>query len=149
MTGLYFSDCRYLLTACAELLLARLIFRTVSIDRILVGFQPRTSAVEKRLSPPESPVDVERVGWALAAAASRVPWRSDCMIQALAANNWLRRYNFDTEFYLGATKDASGELLAHAWLRCGGATVVGGHHEEFSVIIGPSSRADCARQKNG
>src|SRR5271157_6083205 len=57
----------------------------------------------KRLQMPSNPngegarirvrdLDIKRMAWAISAVASRVPWRSDCLIQVLAADRWMRRH---------------------------------------------------------
>ena len=69
-----------------------------------------------------------RVRMAIGRAARRVPWRSDCLVQALAAQSWLRSRRIPTELSIGvhrATSAKSG-FEAHAWLSCGGDVVVGG-----------------------
>ena len=82
-----------------------------------------------------------RLSWAIGAAAARVPWRSDCLLQAMAADRWLRRCGMQPEFFLGVTKDAGGQLEAHAWLRCGDAMVTGADDSQLHQPYG----ADLAR----
>ena len=43
-------------------------------------------------------VDLLRLSWAIGAAAARIPWRSDCLLQAMAADRWLRRCGMQPEF---------------------------------------------------
>ena len=64
-----------------------------------------------------------RIAWAIAAAARRVPWRSECLEQAIAAKAMLRRRGIASTLYLGMTRDPVG---AHAWLRVGDMNVTGG-----------------------
>jgi len=141
-TELTLSDWRYLMTACCELFVARLLLKFTPIGGILSSVQAPSALLENpsRLMSPR--INVQRVAWALAVVARRVPWKSDCLIQSVAAKNWLRRHHLNADFYLGAAKDDTGEFLAHAWLRCGDVAVVGGRHEDFSVIIGPLDEED-------
>jgi hypothetical protein len=74
---------------------------------------------------------VARISWVISAAASRLPWRSDCLLRAIAAVRWLRRLKLRPDFYLGATKDANGVFKAHAWLYCGDVIVTGGSGESI------------------
>src|SRR4029453_4337463 len=49
---------------------------------------------------------VGRVGVAIVRASSRVPWRSDCLVQALAARSWLDRLGGGQFFLLGVPGEA-------------------------------------------
>jgi hypothetical protein len=71
------------------------------------------------------PPDPALMGWALAALGRRVPWRADCLVQALAARLWAERSGTAAALRLGAHRGASG-LVAHAWLEVGGMPVSGG-----------------------
>ena len=72
------------------------------------------------------PADIQRRAWAIAVVAARVPWRSDCLPQAMAANRWLRRDRARPDFFLGVAKEEAGTLRAHAWLKYNGINVTGG-----------------------
>src|SRR3954468_17178924 len=43
---------------------------------------------------------VDRVSWAIGVAACRVPWRSDCLVRARAAQRWLARKGVPTEMFI-------------------------------------------------
>ena len=64
-----------------------------------------------------------RVGWAVEAAARRVPWRAVCLPQAIAAKLMLRRRRVASTLYLGIESDT--RLTPHAWLQVGDRIVVG------------------------
>lgn len=66
-----------------------------------------------------------RIGRAITRGASVVPWRSDCLIQALAGQAWLARSGMPSRIVLGARSADNGRLDAHAWLECAGIVVVG------------------------
>jgi hypothetical protein len=72
------------------------------------------------------PKYVERVGYAVRAAANSVPWRSDCFPQAVAARTLLSGKGYNTVIHLGVEKDGEGDLAGHAWLTCGETVVTGG-----------------------
>ena len=80
----------------------------------------------------------ERVGYAVHAAASAVPWRADCFPQAIAARMLLKREGYDTTIHLGVTKGAEGNIAGHAWLTCGDYVVTGAgeldHYTEMHRI---------------
>ena len=74
---------------------------------------------------PATSGEAELIGWAIASAAARVPWRSDCLVQAMAASMWLDRAERGYKLNIGVRKNAADQLEAHAWLTSGNLTVTG------------------------
>ena len=72
-----------------------------------------------------------RVSAAIARSRRIVPWRSDCLVQALAARAWLDRRGIPSALSIGVKKAPAGTVDAHAWLKCGPITITGGRVEEF------------------
>jgi len=67
-----------------------------------------------------------RVGWAIRLIAGRVPFRSDCLPQAIAARILLGRRRLPVTVYFGAAfLPGKTQLEAHAWARCGAVTLTG------------------------
>jgi hypothetical protein len=124
-------DCGYLIVAVWELGLARVTFGSWRSDRMVRYLSARSS----RLSDRASDIKLERLAWALSAAARRVPWRSDCLIQALAAMRWLRRHGYRPEFHLGVTSPRGRHTIGHAWVTCGGIVVSGGSGHGFRKLV--------------
>ena len=132
------QDWRYLAIAVKELLIARIRHASQPVGKILHDLQ------DERLQSngdTRGEVDLARLSWAIGAAAARVPWRSDCLLQAMAADRWLRRYGMQPKFFVGVQKDAGGQLEAHAWLRCGDVIVTGANSRNFTTLVEPISRA--------
>ncbi len=81
-------------------------------------------------SPPEEPGIggglAWRLSWAVRIASRYAPWQTRCLVRAMAAKMMLRRRGLASTLYLGLAKDGDGQLVAHAWLRCGGRTLTGG-----------------------
>lgn len=127
---------RYLLGAVYELLMARWCFSRHSIERILRELQMRQFSARGPVGKDEN-FDVNSVSWALAVGSRHVPWRSDCLIQAMAAHRWLRRHGLVSEFYLGVAKRNEVTLIAHAWLKVGDLTVTGGSVSRYNIIARP------------
>lgn len=102
--------------ACARLRLAR-----KPIQPILLSLSepPQHAANDDVLQ------EVETAAWAIAAAAARVPWRSDCLLQAMAAADWLCELSAQWEFCLGVRRTETGQLEAHAWLKSHDRVVTG------------------------
>ena len=69
---------------------------------------------------------VERVAFVIPRVAACLPWRADCLVQALAANRWLGRHGVATTLTLGVPRDKPAEFEAHAWLSAGTRIVTGG-----------------------
>lgn len=69
---------------------------------------------------------VDKVAFAIPRAAERVPWRADCLVQALAGERWLRRHGIAAQVVIGVSRHAAAPLDAHAWLEAGGRVVTGG-----------------------
>jgi len=64
--------------------------------------------------------------WALTIAAKAVLQARGCLPLALTAQYWLRQYGVPTELRIGAMRDASGQLQAHAWIEQRGQILIGG-----------------------
>lgn len=69
---------------------------------------------------------VDRVAFAIPRVAARLPWRADCLVQALAAQRWLRCHSVTTTLTLGVPRDKPADFEAHAWLTAGDRIVTGG-----------------------
>ena len=79
-----------------------------------------------RLSPRrvEIPLSSERIGWAVRAAAQRVPGARTCLVQALAAETLLARHGHVAQLRIGVARAGAG-IEAHAWLEQNGQPVFG------------------------
>lgn len=78
----------------------------------------------------------QHLAYLVAAAARYTPWRSTCLVQVLTLQRLMAREKIGGRFYLGVCRDKeSGELSAHAWLRCGARIINGGlGHERFAIV---------------
>lgn len=122
----------YLIRAALHLASARINFGRKPAKEILDGLQAK-HGTERRFPPS---VDVVLLSWAIKAAAQGVPWRSDCLIQSMAADHWLRRHGIAPDFRLGVSPSADGSLLAHAWLELDGVVLTGGDDvAHYEVLI--------------
>jgi hypothetical protein len=92
-----------------------------SIKRYLETVVPRSARRETRQSS-VSPAQISRA----VARASRVVPKSTCLVQALAVQWLLRRANYTSHLYIGVIKQQGGQFMAHAWVECEDAVVVGG-----------------------
>lgn len=75
-----------------------------------------------------------KVGYAVDMVCDRTPWESKCMVKALCARHFLRRKGIPSTIYLGCGTGESGEMLAHAWVRCGRTYVTGGDGKGYVIV---------------
>ena len=69
---------------------------------------------------------LQRIAYAVSAAANNVPWRSDCFPQTIAARMLLKRFGYASTIHFGVDRVGEDGLEGHAWLTCGETVVVGG-----------------------
>jgi hypothetical protein len=127
---------RYVALAPFYLLRGRIKLSLLSTNAILAEFN-RPPGLDGQAHQ-RSRIDPKLVAWSIAACAKRVPWRSDCLIQAMAAALWLRQHGYEPQLRLGVAPldsqpaPGSGEpFRAHAWLELDGKAVIGGNAGEF------------------
>ena len=83
----------------------------------------------------------ERIALLIEGAARRLPWRSTCLIKALAGWQLLRQHGLNPHIQLGVQQHAETGLGAHAWLVLGDKNILGGKEAPgFSTIITPRNQ---------
>ncbi len=82
----------------------------------------------------EQALIVDQVAFAIPRVADRLPWRADCLVQALAGERWLRRRGIAAQLFIGVRADGPAPLDAHAWLKAGDRIVTGGDITAFSPL---------------
>lgn len=92
-----------------------------------------------RLDPAQLAQRCDEAAFFIGRMAARVPWRSDCLVQALAGQQWLARQGIVTEIVVGTAKGADGTFDAHAWLRQGDRIVLGGDISRFQPLLEPDT----------
>lgn len=80
---------------------------------------------------------IARIAYIIPRVAARLPWRADCLVQALAAQRWLRRLGIATHIVIGTRRGDSGEFLAHAWLKMDDRIITGGDVSTYQVLLDP------------
>ncbi len=71
------------------------------------------------------PASLARIGWAVEAAARRVPWRTVCFQKGLAAHWMLRRRRIASTLCYGVRQSADKGVEAHVWVVSGDHEVIG------------------------
>ena len=135
-------DARYFAIAVAELCVARIRHGATPTAAIVQGLRARQLRAMGARGPDDGDVGlarvgVERVAWAISAAAARVPWRADCLLRVMAAEHWLRRRGRKPDFFLGVVRPSGAGFAAHAWLDCDGVRVNGGDTAQYAVLVEP------------
>jgi hypothetical protein len=118
-TALDIRHKRAWLKACAKLAVARHELSRRPIGTILTSLSNPTHCTSA------STEDAQLIGWAIASAGARVPWRSDCLIQAMAAAAWLDELGHGWTLNIGVRRGPGGALEAHAWLASGASVITG------------------------
>lgn len=76
-----------------------------------------------------------RIGWFVERIAFRLPWRSDCLVQAMAAQDWLNGNQIATTVTIGVRCDDTDSFSSHAWLVHGKDIITGGNIDKFTPIL--------------
>ncbi|MEM8724115.1 MAG: lasso peptide biosynthesis B2 protein [Pseudomonadota bacterium] len=92
---------------------------------------------------------LHRVGFIITFTARYVPWRSDCLPQAIAAQHWLSMEGIASEIRIGVERPEGGDFGAHAWLVHEETIVTGGEIAHFSVLMGedPAKKTPAQRKQ--
>lgn len=104
----------------------------LAIARIMIVVMPFRH-LSARLSATNNSTQIEpdqgllqRIAYAVSAAANNVPWRSDCFPQTIAARMLLKRIGYASTIHFGVDRVGENGLKGHAWLTCGETVVTGG-----------------------
>ena len=138
VVGLSGRDLLAVARAFVEVARARLVLRRLGPGDIV---RMNLRAAERSAGRPPEPRLVGRVARILPAAARRVPWRSDCLVQAIAAQNWLAASGVAGQIVLGVDRIGHG-VEAHAWLRVGDRIVTGGSVDRYTVLLEGEAAGD-------
>ncbi len=118
--------------AAAWLVLAGLALRALTFARVaaLAGGSPSSARTTRT-----DDETADQIGWAVEAAARRLPWRPLCFERGLAAHMMLRRRGRPSILHYGARSDGSLGPSAHVWVRLGARDVVGGEEAARFAIL--------------
>ncbi len=130
---------RYCMRGMWELVRARLIF--ARLEAKAIPSRNRTSKYAADAQQTLEKHQIDRISYVLPRISDRLPWRSDCLVQAIAAQNWLSGHGAASEIQIGVEhpRDAeNGEFGAHAWLLYKEQVVTGGDIERYHLILSDS-----------
>jgi hypothetical protein len=83
----------------------------------------------------------QRIGFIIPRVAKRLPWRSDCLVQAIAAQDWLAANGMASELRIGVERPEDGPFGDHAWLIRGEQIVTGGDILHYTLLLGEKTSA--------
>ncbi|WP_086617561.1 lasso peptide biosynthesis B2 protein [Erythrobacter tepidarius] len=127
----------YALRGLLELVRARLVFARLAASEI----PARNRAVSKLAGQgggTADPAHLARIAYVLPRLSARLPWRSDCLVQAIAAQNWLAAGGLAGEIQIGVERPADRPFGAHAWLVHQGMVITGGEIGRYERLLGES-----------
>jgi hypothetical protein len=97
-----------------------------------LGEQMAETAIEANPAEEETIIRVSR---AVRLMSRFTWWESKCLVMAIAGMKMLERRGIESTLYLGTGKDASGKMIAHAWLRSGTYYLTGAEEmNRFTVV---------------
>lgn len=116
------ADKRLVLQAMLALAVARIQLTRYSFEQLAARLEAvpdlRAGTADARL--------LQRISYAIGAAAGYVPWRSDCFPQCIAARALLGKRGLASTIHLGVERVGESGLEGHAWLTCADTVVAGG-----------------------
>lgn len=127
---------RYSARGLYELTRARIAFGRLEAKAI--PLRNRRSLSSSTPEPGITQSAVARITYVLPRLSDRLPWRSDCLVQAIAAQNWLTTKGAASEIQIGVENPKGGKFGAHAWLLHDGMVVTGGDISQYQVILADS-----------
>ena len=121
--------------AVAELAIARIRLGTEETRELLRQAETHNRRAPKPTPKQHSNALVDRVAFAIPRVGRRVPWRADCLVQALAAQHWLNSRGVKTRLVIGVDKPRPEDFEAHAWLMAADRIVTGGQVARYHPIF--------------
>lgn len=124
-----------------ELIRARVAFARLTARRIVERNRASAQAAEFEIAPDARLLS--RIAYVLPRISRRLPWRSDCLIQATAGQNWLAAKGLASELRIGVNTGGdigkapgeTGDFGAHAWLVCDEIIVTGGDIDRYEELL--------------
>lgn len=95
-----------------------------------------TAAAKAEVSDSADELLADRIGFIVERLAKRLPWRSDCVVQAIAVQEWLARLGMASEIRIGVERPEDGPFAAHAWLVRKERIITGGDIARYSLLLG-------------
>ena len=119
--------------ALVAMIRARLAFERLETAEILTR---NAAAASADVADMADELLADRIGFIIARLSKRLPWRSDCLVQVIAAQEWLARLGMASEIRIGVERPEAGPFGAHAWLVRKERVITGGDVARYSQLLG-------------
>ena len=126
-------------TVRTAIYLAQARIELIRLTTAQIDERNRLSARQGRVMQSAASLDIELVGravWIVPRVAGRMPFRSDCLVQAMAAQDFLLHFGLSSRIVIGVEGGGEKSFSSHAWLECADIVVVGGEIGQFNPILG-------------
>jgi hypothetical protein len=115
--------------------------RIRSTDVAALNARAHTLACDRAGRDPPRADTVDRIAVVIANVARIVPWRADCLVQAMAAQHWLASHGLASRIEIGLPPVKTEPFEPHALLVHRGTSVTGGEVTDYSILLGQSQPA--------
>lgn len=78
---------------------------------------------------------IRQITTAIRLISRYTPWKSTCMVRAVAGLKMLEKRGIESTLYMGVARDKEGKMIAHAWLRSGSSYVSGDDAMQGFVVV--------------
>ncbi|QUL55756.1 lasso peptide biosynthesis B2 protein [Paenibacillus tritici] len=78
---------------------------------------------------------IRQITKAIRVISRYTPWKSTCMVRAVAGLKMLEKRGIESTLYMGVARDKKGKMIAHAWLRSGAHYVSGDDAMQGFVVV--------------
>ena len=113
------------------------------IFRLKVSYQPSRKWMPKATAESAEKTNDKKMGTALLVVKvingleTRTPWKSTCLVKALAAHSMLQKRQIVPKIHIGVAPNGNNSFEAHAWLSVGTEIILGGENlDGFQEISG-------------
>ncbi len=77
---------------------------------------------------------LKQIARAVGRASRHVPWKTRCLVKAIAAKRMLRHRKIECTVYLGVARE-NGRMIAHAWLKSGNIILTGEKAKKNYTVV--------------
>jgi hypothetical protein len=110
------------------------VMKAVPFSRVAPFLGSRTAETPKVHNPSDENA-IHQISQAVRVMSRHTVWESQCLVRAIAAKKMLKRRGIESTLYLGTARDEKGNMIAHAWLRCGSSYVTGAEEMRLFTMV--------------
>ena len=126
---------RLLLQAFSELRRARKALSQRPFRELIDGLEAHKGEFVDSAGGQDVHERARKVAWAVRVASAYAPWKSNCLVQVLAAQKLMQARGIGGAMYIGAARGEEHDFSAHAWLKHGETFITGeSGHDRYKVL---------------